>query len=97
MDMTAISGGEAIVCFESVSGAILAEQALAEGGIRAPVMPKPSAILKGCGFCLRFAPADLAPALAFLMEKGFADMGIDAFLRTETGGGTRYERIDVNE
>ncbi|MDR3123450.1 MAG: DUF3343 domain-containing protein [Treponema sp.] len=59
-----------IVGFESVSQAIRAEQALTEQGIPVRVMPMPASIRAGCGFCLRFFPADRERAAAFLVEQG---------------------------
>jgi len=61
---------EIIICFDNVSGAIMAEQALLEEGISVRVMPVPSSIQSGCGFCLRFSPEDIGPAAAFLFKRG---------------------------
>ncbi|MCL2006798.1 MAG: DUF3343 domain-containing protein [Treponema sp.] len=48
----------------------MAEQALLEGGFSVRVMPVPSSIKEGCGFCLRFLPEDLERAAVFLSERG---------------------------
>jgi hypothetical protein len=61
---------EVIVCFDSTSQAIMAEQALLEQAFNVRVMPKPSAIKAGCGFCLRFLPNDIEKVLVFLLECG---------------------------
>jgi hypothetical protein len=61
---------EVIVCFESTSQAIMAEQALLERKFYVRVMPKPSAIKAGCGFCLRFLPEAIGCVVAFLSECG---------------------------
>ena len=53
---------EAIICFENVSRAIMAEQALAEKTFSVKVMPMPASIRSGCGFCLRFLPEDIQEA-----------------------------------
>jgi hypothetical protein len=73
---------EVMICFESVSGAIMAEEALREQGFTVRVMPVPSGIRGGCGFCLRFSPEDLERAAAFLGERGFAIN--EAWERSET-------------
>ena len=49
----------------------MAEQALTEQAIYVRVMPVPSGIRAGCGFCLRFLPEDIDGAAAFLAERGF--------------------------
>jgi hypothetical protein len=66
------SSEEIIAGFEGVSQAIMAEQALTEQGFYVRVMPMPSGIRAGCGFCLRFLPEDLAKAAVFLAERGLA-------------------------
>jgi hypothetical protein len=83
---------EVIICFDSVSRAIMAEQALAEQAFNVRVMPVPSGIRAGCGFCLRFLPEDIGRAAALLSERGF-DVG-DAWVKTGTGG--TYKKINVN-
>jgi hypothetical protein len=62
---------EVIICFESVSAAIMAEQALKEQAFSVRIMPVPSGIRGGCGFCLRFSPEDIESAAAFLSGRGF--------------------------
>ena len=47
----------------------MAEQALLDGGFSVQVMPVPSSIREGCGFCLRLSPEDLERAAAFLGER----------------------------
>jgi hypothetical protein len=61
---------EVIAGFENVSQSIMAEQALTEQGFDVRVMPMPSGIRSGCGFCLRFLPEDLEKAAVFLRERG---------------------------
>ena len=48
----------------------MAEQSLLEGKFSVRVMPVPSAIRAGCGFCLRLIPEELERAAAFLAELG---------------------------
>jgi hypothetical protein len=61
---------EVLAGFENVSQAIMAEQALTQQGFHVRVMPMPSRIRAGCGFCLRFLPEDLGRAASFLSEHG---------------------------
>jgi len=82
---------EAIVCFESASMAIMAEQTLTEKKFSVRVMPAPSGIREGCGFCLRFPPQDIERAIAFLFEQGFT--GTEAYMREETEGLVSYRKI----
>jgi len=84
---------ETIICFESAAHAIMAEQDLSAKGFTVQVMPAPSGVRKGCGFCLRFPPERFADAAAFLVEGNFT--GIEAYLRKETGGHPLYEKIDM--
>lgn len=84
---------EAVICFENVSRAIMAEQMLAERKFSVKVMPMPASIRAGCGFCLRFLPEDIAEAAAFLSEQGFT--GIQAYMRKETNSIVSYEKIDL--
>jgi hypothetical protein len=84
---------EIIICFESVSGAIMAEQALREQDFKVRVMPVPSGIRGGCGFCLRFSPEDAGKAAAFLAKSGF-DVS-EAWERPEGGG--VYRKIALNK
>ena len=48
----------------------MAEQALIGEKFSVRIMPTPSGIRAGCGFCLRFFPEDLKRAAAFLFERG---------------------------
>ena len=80
---------EAIVCFENVTGAIMAEEILAEGKFCVGIMPTPSGIRGGCGFCLRFLPEDLERAAAFLFERGLAIK--EAYMREEGS----YKKIPI--
>jgi hypothetical protein len=84
---------EVIICFESVSSAIMAEQALNGAAFKARVMPVPSGIRGGCGFCLRFSPEDIDGAAAFLSGRGF-DVK-DAWEKPGGSAGT-YRKISVN-
>jgi hypothetical protein len=89
---------EVIVGFEGVSQAIMAEQALTERGFYVRVMPMPSGIRTGCGFCLRFLPEDLARAAAFLAEKGLAVQ--EAWVKSpggEPGFPESYRKVAINE
>jgi hypothetical protein len=61
---------ETIICFESTTAAIITERALLDGGFGVRVMPLPSGIRAGCGFCLRLPQADAGRAAAFLAERG---------------------------
>ena len=82
---------EAIICFESVSKAIAAEQLLAKNTFSVKVMPTPSSVRAGCGICLRFLPEELRKAADFLFEQGFTDT--EAYMREEAGGMASYEKI----
>jgi hypothetical protein len=84
---------EVIVYFESVTGAIMAEQALAGAGFSVRVMPTPSGIKAGCGFCLRFLPDDIGGAARFLSERGLAVT--EAYMREESCGGSSYRRVPL--
>ena len=88
------SSKEAIICFESVSVVILAEQALAGNNFSVRIMPTPSSIRGGCGFCLRFLPEDFERAAAFLLEKGFAVT--EAYSREETEGRVFFEKLSIS-
>jgi hypothetical protein len=59
---------ESIICFESTAQAIMAEQALLQDAFYVRIMPKPSVIEAGCGFCLRFLPDDIDRAVSFLSK-----------------------------
>ena len=48
----------------------MAEKALLEGGLSVKVMPVPSSVREGCGFCLRLIPEELERAAIFLSEHG---------------------------
>ena len=61
---------EIIVAFENVSQAIMAEQELVKRAFDVRIMPTPSAIMAGCGFCLRFFPKDIERAAVFLSTLG---------------------------
>jgi len=82
---------EVIVRFENVRQAIEAEKALIEGGFSVLVMPTPSEIKPGCGFCLRLKPEDFKNASAFLSEHGFEVN--EAYIRQEPRGGGAYKSI----
>jgi hypothetical protein len=90
--MEALKAKELIAGFESVSQVIVAEQALAQQGIPVRVMPLPAGIRAGCGFCLRFFPADLRRAAAFLLEHGISIT--EAWEQTEDGA---YRKIVIGE
>ena len=81
-------GREVIVCFESAAHAVMAERDIAGRGIPVRVMPMPSSIRAGCGFCLRVLPEDLARAAAVLAERVPAEAYAPA-----PGGG--YRRIPM--
>jgi len=85
---------EIIVRFERVTEAIMAEEALAEAGFAVRVMPTPSGIRKGCGFCLRFAPEDAARAAAFLAERGIAVTA--GYIREETDRLWVYKKVRLS-
>ncbi|MDR1250363.1 MAG: DUF3343 domain-containing protein [Treponema sp.] len=84
------SGDEVIICFEQTSQAIMAEQALLEQAFYVRVMPKPSAIEAGCGFCLRFLAEDLERAAALLGECGIWIK--ETYRREESAGMVSYRR-----
>jgi hypothetical protein len=72
---------EMIISFETVSSAIAADQLLSEGGITAMIMPAPSSIQLGCGFCLRLSPKLLPVAIEKLENGGVQYSGV--FSRAE--------------
>ncbi|MDR3123463.1 MAG: DUF3343 domain-containing protein [Treponema sp.] len=82
---------EVIICFESVSRAIMAEGALRAEAFNVRVMPVPSGIKGGCGFCLRFSPEDIEKAVAFLSERGF-DIN-EVWKKSETTG--TYRKVII--
>jgi hypothetical protein len=82
---------EVIICFESVSGAIMAEEALVKQAFNVRVMPVPSGIKSGCGFCLRFSREEIGRAAAFLSEHGF-DYG-EAWEKS----GARYRKFTIDK
>ena len=84
---------EIIVCFESVSEAIMAEQFLAEEKISVRIMPTPAGIRGGCGFCLRFLPEDIERAAAFLLERGVSIT--EAFQREGADIPASYKKISI--
>jgi hypothetical protein len=79
-----VSRAEVIICFESTTQAILAEQTLLEKALNVRVMPKPSAIQAGCGFCLRFLPEDIEKVVPCLADCGIV---VTAIYRMEESGG----------
>lgn len=93
--MESSNAEEVIVGFEGVSQAIMAEQALLEQGFYVRVMPMPAGIRAGCGFCLRFLPADLTKATAFLAERGLAIK--EAWVKSPDGKSYRKAGIDGKE
>lgn len=82
---------EAIICFESTSQAIMAEQVLLGGAFYVRVMPKPSVIEAGCGFCLRFLPEDIGNVIAFLSNHGIAVK--ETYRMEKSDGITTYHKI----
>ena len=85
---------EVIVYFEQAAAAIMAEEALRGAGFSVRVMPTPSGIRAGCGFCLRFLPEDLGSAVRFLAGRGAAVT--EAWLREESAGEISYRRVPVS-
>ncbi|MDR1030105.1 MAG: DUF3343 domain-containing protein [Treponema sp.] len=83
---------ERIICFESTSQAIMAEQVLLEQAFYVRVMPKPSSIQAGCGFCLRFLPEDIDKAVSFLSKCG---INVKETYRMEESGGTVSYTKDI--
>ncbi|MDR1232281.1 MAG: DUF3343 domain-containing protein [Spirochaetaceae bacterium] len=84
---------ESIICFESTTQAIRAEQVLLGNAFDVRVMPKPTGIEAGCGFCLRFLPEDVEKAVAFLLSCGIR---VGETYRTEESGGTvTYRKVPL--
>jgi hypothetical protein len=79
---------EAVISFESVSHAIQAEQFLLEAGFQVKVMPVPSSLKPGCGFCLRLPYERIAEACGCLGRNGVSRS--DVFLRDENGEFSAY-------
>ena len=73
----------------------MAEQALSEVKLPVRVMPTPSSIRPGCGFCLRFMAEDLEKAVSFLSERGFSVT--EAYLCTKAEGQVSYKRTSLIE
>ncbi|GHV02649.1 hypothetical protein FACS189485_03690 [Spirochaetia bacterium] len=86
---------EVIAGFENVSRAIMAEQALTEQGFDVRVMPMPSGIRAGCGFCLRFLPEDIEKAAAFLRERGLSIK--EAWEKKELQFQQSYRKVVIHE
>jgi hypothetical protein len=84
---------ESIICFESTSQAIMAEQTLLEKKQNVRVMPKPSDIEAGCGFCLRFSPEDLARVISILTACGINVK--ESYLREESAGTVSYRKLTI--
>ncbi|MDR0540155.1 MAG: DUF3343 domain-containing protein [Spirochaetaceae bacterium] len=82
---------EIIVCFENVAQAIMAEQALVEKKVDVRVMPTPSSIRAGCGFCLRFLPEFFKNVIRFLAEQNF--FVSEAYCREKAAGS--YKKIEL--
>jgi hypothetical protein len=84
---------ESIICSESTSQAVMAEQVLLEKVFYVRVMPKPSGIKAGCGFCLRFLPDDVDKTVLFLSKCG---INIKETYRMEESDRTiSYSRVPV--
>ena len=86
---------EVIICFQSVAQAILAEQSLSEGGFSVRVMPVPSGIREGCGFCLRLLPEELEQAAAFLLERGIVLTEVYLPEESTDGQSVSYKKISL--
>jgi hypothetical protein len=84
---------EAIVCFESTAEAIMAEQALLEQAFYVRVMPKPSSIKAGCGFCLRFLPETIEAVVVFLSKCGITIK--ETYRMEESDGTVSYSRVPL--
>jgi hypothetical protein len=63
----------------------MAEQTLLEKAFYVRVMPKPSGIQAGCGFCLRFLPEDIERVVPCLSECG---IDVTEIYRKEESEGT---------
>jgi hypothetical protein len=68
----------------------MAEQTLLEEALYVRVMPKPSAIQAGCGFCLRFLPEDIEKVVPCLSKRGIAVREI--YRMEESDGKVSYHR-----
>ena len=71
----------------------MAEQALIKNKFFVRVMPLPSDIREGCGFCLRFLPEDFEKAALFLSDGGYTIT--EAFMREETQSSVSYKRLSL--
>jgi hypothetical protein len=67
---------EIVINFANVSSAILAEQILSKADIPVMVMPTPSSVQAGCGFCLRLSPVLLDAAIERLDLCGVSYSGV---------------------
>ena len=88
--MSNFSKEEVIVCFDSAAHAIMAEQSLVEEKFSVRIMPAPSAIKMGCGFCLRFLPEEFQRAAEFMSGLGLAFN--EAYQREKSGV---YKKISI--
>jgi hypothetical protein len=86
---------ESIICFESTTQAIRAEQMLLEKAFNVRVMPKPSGIEAGCGFCLRFLPEDIEKAAIFLLSCGIPVK--ETYRMEELDETISYHRVPICE
>ena len=84
---------ETVITFAGASHAIQAEQFLLELGLPVKVMPTPSDVGAGCGFCLRLPPELARDALAKLAEGGIPHSA--TFIRRERDGRDAYEIFDA--
>ncbi|MDR0765000.1 MAG: DUF3343 domain-containing protein [Synergistaceae bacterium] len=85
---------EAIIDFANVSSAIIAEQVLSGDGISTTVMPTPSAVRAGCGFCLRLSRKSPAAAVECLENNNVPYSGV--FSRTEEQGRNAYIQLNAS-
>lgn len=70
----------------------MAEQALLEKAFAVRVMPKPSGIKSGCGFCLRFLPEAIENVAVFLSELGIKGTETYSMIK-EPNGTLSYSRM----
>jgi hypothetical protein len=83
---------EAVFTFHNTHEAISGERLLLKGGVKVKVMPLPSSLGAGCGFCLRVAPDDLDDSRRLLKESAISPQGL--YLRCVEDGKTVYTPLE---
>ena len=70
----------------------MAEQDLIKNKFKVRVMPMPSTVKEGCGFCLRLLPEELEKAALFLNKQGLKIK--EAYMKEDSGA---LRKIEMEE